>query len=1079
MSTDIATLGIKVDSSDVRNASGELKILVEVGTKAEKATDGLKDSFGGLKAALAGLGLGALAKEAIDLADTYSNIQGRLSLVTSGSAELASVTDKLFDSAQRARVGFEATTDLYSSLARSTKSLGTSQTDLLQVTETINKALIVSGASAATAEGALTQLGQGFASGTLRGDELNAVLEGTPRLAQAIADGMGVTVGQLRALGAEGKITGETVFNALKSQKDAIETEFAKMPTTVAQSFVQLRNEILKYVGETNSASGVTTVLAGGVSLLAKNLDIVVPIVATLAIGLGVGFVTSAVAARIAAVETGGALVAMGAAARGAGSALLGAFGGPIGLAITAVTVGIGAFAAESARAGNIVDTVNRSYDEMQKRLNAAKLAADSAAGGSSGVGSAAKGAVPGVDSLTGAVKALADNLYRQADAAKKARIEMAANALAEARKNEMAASELVGNVRGTRANEFRRGDFLNNAGVIGGAIVAKGRSILSGGRTDKEAEDAYARSVRVSLQAKKELDAAYQSSNSAISGTSNINAAEIKKLQEQVKDLRQIRGSLSGKELKRVDSKIAAGERKIQLLGSGAAEDAVNAAVGSGGGGGRSGGKSDAQREYEQSVEASKRYVEQLQNETAAIGKTAIEQRLLDAEREAAKAPTEALRQQILAEANAWANATLAQEINESVRKTLTEAIEREARASQDAQNAGKQLTDQIEFEAGLQRMSAEQRAVAIATRDMETKGIKEGTVAWMLYSDAILGAARTKGALEGRADEAAAVADHMRAVNDNVRAATDSFGQLFGTAGEGFASLIQVVSDYAEASAEAEARIADARARYGADSVQAKQAEADAAEQAASREMAAYGQVIHGVKGLFKEKSTAYKVMEGVEKAYAAVRLALAVKDIFFETARTTAVVAGSGARIAADTAETGTSVLNSGVRAAAHGVEAIARAIASLPFPLNIAAGVATAAALIGFGVKVFGGGGGGGGASAQAEKEPAKPYDYANTDSPYSVMQTQPGYGAGSRNVGYANDNRSSQPAANNNGMTISFGAVTVNADGANSETVNQLRTVLQEHQEETVEKARKAVQNDRVNGYGRQQIGGVN
>jgi tape measure domain-containing protein len=193
-------------------------------------------------------------------------------LVTNGTADLAAITDKLFASAQRARVSFEATTDIYSSLARSTKSLGTSQADLLSVTETINKALIVSGASAATAEGALTQLGQGFASGTLRGDELNSVLEGTPRLAQAIADRMGVTVGQLRKLGGEGKITGETVFNALKGQKDAVEAEFAKMPTTIGQSFVQLRNEILKYVDEADTAGGTSAAFAEGVALLARNL---------------------------------------------------------------------------------------------------------------------------------------------------------------------------------------------------------------------------------------------------------------------------------------------------------------------------------------------------------------------------------------------------------------------------------------------------------------------------------------------------------------------------------------------------------------------------------------------------------------------------------------------------------------------------------------------------------------------------------------------------------------------------------------------------------------------------------------
>lgn len=1081
MSTDIATLGIKVDASQVSNASGELKILIEVGTKAEKATDGLRDSFGGLKTAIAGLGLGALVREGIQLADTYANMRGRLSLVTSGTTELNAVTEKLFASAQRARVGYEATVDLYSSLARSTKALGTSQTDLLQVTETINKALIVSGASAATAEGALVQLGQGFASGTLRGDELNAVLEGTPRLAQAIADGMGVTVGQLRALGAEGKITGETVFNALKSQKDAVEKEFAKMPTTVAQSFVVLQNEILRYVGQANSASGVTGALAAGVAGLAHNLDIIVPIVGVLAVALGVGFVTSAVAAQVAAAGTATGLAALGVAARGAGASLLGAFGGPVGLAITAVTVAVGGFIAESMRADNVIATVNKSYDEMRARLAAAKSAADGAAAGSQGVGSTAAGAVPGVDSLTGAVKSLADNLYRQADAAKKARIEMAATALAEARKNELAASALTpGGRRG--ANDFRRGDFLNNAGVIWENVVGSGRSLLSGGRTDREAEQAYARSVAVSIQAKKDLDAAYQSSNSAAAGAGAANAAEIKKLQGQVDDLKKIRGQLSGKELKRVDGKIAAGERKIALLGSGAAEDAVNAAVGSGGGGGGRSGKSEAQREYESSVEASKRYVEQLQIETENIGKNAIEQRLAAAAREAAKAPTAALKQQILDEADAWAAATLAQEVTEAARKATTEAIERETKASQDAQKAGQEMVDQIEFEARLQGMSAQQRATAIAMRDLETKGIKEGTVAWALYGETILAAAGAKGALQEQADAAAGFADHMRAVNDNVRAATDSFGQLFGTAGQGFASLIETVSDYAEQSAEAEARVAEARSRYGADSAEARAAAADAAEEAAAREMASYGQVIRGVKSMFSQKSTAYKVMEGVEKAYAAVRLALAVKELLTEGLLTTTKVAGAGTRMAVDGAETASSVAKSGIRAAADGVAAFAKTLASLPFPLNLAAGAAVLAALVAVGVKVAGGGGKkSASASADTATSAGQAYtgpqdEYGNPTSGYSVLKSGRTTVAGNDNQVYAGQ---AGYAANAGGMGgVSFGDTNLTIQGnVDEDTLPKVQAMLNDHRQQTVQEARQAAAQDRAAADSRQRIGG--
>ena len=1022
MATDIATLGIKVDSSDVRNASGELRILVEVGSKAERATDGLKDSFGGLKTAIAGLGLGALLKEAGELADTYSGIRGRLSLVTEGTAELATVTDKLFASAQRARVGFEATADLYSSLARSTKSLGTSQADLLQVTETINKALIVSGASAATAEGALTQLGQGFASGTLRGDELNSVLEGTPRLAQAIADGMGVTVGKLRGLGAEGKITGETVFNALKSQKDAIETEFAKMPTTIGQSFVQLRNEILRYVGEADTANGTSAAFAEGISLLAKNIDTLVPIVGALGVALGIGFVSRAVAASAAAAGATGAFGTMGVAARGAGAAVLGAFGGPVGIAITAVALAVGGFAIKTMEAKAASEELNRRHAELVRQMDGTKTAATNAATGVAGVGTDALGSIPKISSFGGKVGEAAQQLYNMARAAKAARVEMLQTQLTTAQQAEVEAGKRTAagrsGVRGDNRAALGRGDLL---AIDFSPLVGSVNNVLSGGRTDREADRDYATAIDTS-----------------------------RRLQRQLRDAQR--------------APISAGD--------------VHTPTATGAVTGKKAGKSDAQRDYESAVEGSKTYVEQLQIETANIGKNAVEQRLADAAREAAKAPTAALRQQILDSADAWASATIAAEVHEAAMKTLNEQIEEAARKQREQMAAGAAAAEQVEFETRLLGMNAKERAVAIATRDLERQGIVSGTLAYDLYAGAVLKAAEAQGQLHLDADQAHAFADAMGAVNDNVKAATDSFGELFGTAGEGFAGLVASIADYADKTASIEARLAEERARYGADSVEAKRAEAQAGAELASAELAHYGDMLHSAKGFFKEKSTAYKVMEGVEKAYAAVRLALAVREMLTEGLLTTTKVAGAGTRMATDAVETASSVSKSGIRAAADGVAAFAKTLASLPFPFNIAAGAVVLAALAGAGVAIAGGGSKGASASAEADKAPAKPTDYANQSSPYSVMQTQPGYG-NNPTVGYANDNRSAQPALARGGDTFAP-VYHINIEGnADENTVQQFREALAETEDRAVARSRVAVQEDRVNGYGRQRIGGVN
>jgi hypothetical protein len=389
--------------------------------------------------------------------------------------------------------------------------------------------------------------------------------------------------------------------------------------------------------------------------------------------------------------------------------------------------------------------------------------------------------------------------------------------------------------------------------------------------------------------------------------------------------------------------------------------------------------------------------------------------------------------------------------------------------------------MLNQLQFETKLQGMNAEQRVIAIAQRDLEMRGIVQGTSAYALYGNAVMAAAEARGVLAQRSDDATQVAERMQAVNDNVRAATDSFGELFGTAGRGFSDLIQTVTDYAEQSIDAEARIAEARARYGAESVEAKRVEAEEAEAAGFRELATYGRVISGVKGMFKEKSTAYKVMEGIEKAYAAVRLALAIREIITEGLITTAKVGGAGVRMATDAAETASSVSKSGIRAAADGVAAFAKTLASLPFPFNIAAGAAVLAALVAVGVKIAGGGGKKG-ASATAEAETAPkaasvysgPVDeYGQPTSSYSILK--PG------RTTVANDNGSgvvvgSQAGAARAGGVV-FGDTNLTIQGSvDQDVLPQVQAMLDVHRERTIEDARVAVAQDNAAASNRQRIG---
>lgn len=197
-------------------------------------------------------------------------LQSKLRLVTSGEAELAMVQEAVIDLARDTRQSFEAVGELYARVARSSKELGASQSDILKVVKAVSQAIQISGNSASEAEAGMIQLSQALASGTLRGDELRSVLEQMPRVAQAIAEGLGVTVGQLRKLGAEGKLTSQHVFQALISQSENLNEEFRKLTPTIGQSFTVLFNELKRTTSELLRSSGATDALTSSIKKLSE-----------------------------------------------------------------------------------------------------------------------------------------------------------------------------------------------------------------------------------------------------------------------------------------------------------------------------------------------------------------------------------------------------------------------------------------------------------------------------------------------------------------------------------------------------------------------------------------------------------------------------------------------------------------------------------------------------------------------------------------------------------------------------------------------------------------------------------------
>lgn len=234
-----------------------------------RALSGAVGLVKGLAGAFVGLeGLRAFVR----IADQAATMNAQLRLATESQEEFNRAYQGTFDIAQRSRTSLQATVDLYTRLERSTRDLAVNQDTLLALTETINQAAQLSGGGQG-AEAALFQLSQGLAAGALRGEELNSVLEQTPRLAQAIADGLDMPIGQLRKYAQEGKLTAEQVARALISQRETLQREFSELPRTVSGAMTQLGNQVSRIVERINSEGGFTDALVAGLDALGVVLN--------------------------------------------------------------------------------------------------------------------------------------------------------------------------------------------------------------------------------------------------------------------------------------------------------------------------------------------------------------------------------------------------------------------------------------------------------------------------------------------------------------------------------------------------------------------------------------------------------------------------------------------------------------------------------------------------------------------------------------------------------------------------------------------------------------------------------------
>ncbi|SQF64569.1 putative tail protein [Actinobacillus pleuropneumoniae] len=184
----------------------------------------------------------------IQVADEWASVSGRIKLATKDAQEHKYAMDEIYNISQRTGQAMAATGDLFQKVARNKKALGLSTDETLKMTEIIGQTLTIGGGDENSNSAGLMQLGQALAAGKISGDELNSVIEQTPRLAEAIAKSFGIDVGQLKEMGKQGKLTAKELAQGLLKQADDIQKEFDQMPKTFSFGMTKMKNAMGRFI---------------------------------------------------------------------------------------------------------------------------------------------------------------------------------------------------------------------------------------------------------------------------------------------------------------------------------------------------------------------------------------------------------------------------------------------------------------------------------------------------------------------------------------------------------------------------------------------------------------------------------------------------------------------------------------------------------------------------------------------------------------------------------------------------------------------------------------------------------------
>ncbi|KAF2282468.1 hypothetical protein GH714_044074 [Hevea brasiliensis] len=258
---------------EIGQLTGQLYDMKNAQDQGIQSSSGLKTGISAIAAAISIGQIISYAKAFLTTADAMTQLQARIDRLVPSAEQGRATFQALSMIASQTGASLQDTAKLWEQLTTSLKTAGATNGQILALTETLQKIGRIGGSSSEEMANALRQFGQSIASGTIRAEEFNSILEQMPELARQIASGLGISVGELRKRMLEGKLSAEDALNAIMKQTGSVNAEFEKLPRTVGQATNSMNIAFADLVKSINDATGASGLMVRVIDDLASAID--------------------------------------------------------------------------------------------------------------------------------------------------------------------------------------------------------------------------------------------------------------------------------------------------------------------------------------------------------------------------------------------------------------------------------------------------------------------------------------------------------------------------------------------------------------------------------------------------------------------------------------------------------------------------------------------------------------------------------------------------------------------------------------------------------------------------------------